>query len=125
MSEKLDRARGYRAAMNQRILEGAPKGIKRFFALDSDSYRPGALEPLTKELMGLVGSLVLRCDDCVFYHLDRAVALGASRPQIEESLQIGLVIGGAITIPHMRRAWEALDLLLEERAVPDAGESQP
>lgn len=125
MSDKLDHARAYRATMNQRILEDAPKGIKRFFALDSDSYRPGALDPLTKELMGLVGSLVLRCDDCVFYHLDRAVALGASRPQIEESLQIGLVIGGSIVIPHMRRAWESLDLLLEERATPSVEEPQP
>jgi AhpD family alkylhydroperoxidase len=125
MHDKLDQARRYRETMNQRILADAPRGIKRFFALDSDSYRPGALEPLTKELMGLVGSLVLRCDDCVFYHLDRAVALGASRPQIEESLQIGLVIGGSIVIPHMRRAWEALDLLLDERAATHPVEPRP
>ncbi len=115
MTDKLQRTREYREAMNQRILADAGKGIQRFFALDSASYRAGALDPLTKELMGMVGSLVLRCDDCVFYHLDRAVSLGASRAQIEESLQIGLVIGGSIVIPHLRRAWESLDDLLAER----------
>ncbi len=116
MATKLDDARRYRDVMNQRILADAGKGIQRFFALDSASYRPGALDPLTKELMGLVGSLVLRCDDCVFYHLDRAVSLDASREQVEETLQISLVIGGSIVIPHLRRAWESLDLLLAERA---------
>lgn len=116
MSSKLDDARRSRDNMNQRLLAGAGKGIQRFLALDSASYRAGALDPLTKELMGLVGSLVLRCDDCVFYHLDRCVSLGASREQLEESLQIGLVIGGSIVIPHLRRAWRSLELLLEERA---------
>ncbi len=115
MNDDLHRKRSYRDAMNQRILSSAGKGIQRFFALDSASYREGALDPQTKELMGLVGSLVLRCDDCVFYHLDRAVSLGASREQIEESLQIGLVVGGSIVIPHLRRAWEQLDQLLDER----------
>ncbi len=114
MTTIADRRR-YRDALNQRIIGQASKGIDRFFALDSASYRAGSLDAKTKELMGLVGSLVLRCDDCVFYHLDRSVALGASRQEIVESLQIGLVIGGSIVIPHLRRAWEALDALLQER----------
>jgi AhpD family alkylhydroperoxidase len=112
----LHERRRYREAMNERILSSAGKDVKRFFALDSASYREGALDATTKELMGLVGSLVLRCDDCVFYHLDRAVSLGARRDQIEESLQIALVIGGSIVIPHLRRAWESLDLLTGERS---------
>jgi AhpD family alkylhydroperoxidase len=115
MSSEPARRRAYRERMNHRILEDGGKGIQRFFALDSASYREGALQPLTKELMGLVGSLVLRCDDCVFYHLDRCVELGASREQLREALQIGLVVGGSIVIPHLRRAWDSLDQLLAER----------
>ena len=125
MHDKLSEARAHREAMNERILATAPKGIRRFMALDAASYRQGAFDPITKELMGLVGSLVLRCDDCVFYHLDRSVALGATRAQLDETLQIGLVIGGSIVIPHMRRAWEALDLLLDERAAAVSGDSAP
>ena len=114
MTTKIEEQRRFREALNERIL-GQAKGIDRFFALDAAAYRAGALDATTKELMGLVGSLVLRCDDCVAYHLDRAVALGASREQIVESLQIGLVIGGSIVIPHLRRAWESLEALLAER----------
>jgi len=120
MNDQLNEKRRFRDAMNQRILSGASKDTKRFFALDTAAYRQGALDPITKELMGLVGSLVLRCDDCVFYHLDQSVSLGASREQVEESMQIGLVIGGSIVIPHLRQAWEALDLLIAERDEPAA-----
>jgi AhpD family alkylhydroperoxidase len=102
----------FREQMNAKILASGHKGMTRFFALDTDAYRGGALAPGTKELMGLVGSLVLRCDDCVRYHLERAAEEGASREELLESLHIGLVIGGSIVIPHLRRAFSLLDELL-------------
>lgn len=101
--------------MNERILSSGHLGIKRFFALDTAAYREGVLPVKMKELMGLVGSMLLRCDDCIFYHLDRCVAEGATREEMIEAMNIALVIGGSIVIPHMRRAFETLDLLLEER----------
>lgn len=105
----------YRLEMNEKILSTGTKGIQRFFALDTAAYREGALDVKTKELMGLVGSLVLRCDDCVFYHLDRCVSEGVTREEILEALEIGLVIGGSIVIPHLRRAFETLEELLREK----------
>jgi len=108
--------RGYRLDMNERILAEGHRGINRFFALDTDAYRAGALPAGTKELMGLVGSTVLRCNDCIFYHLDRSVAEGATRAQIVEALHIALVIGGSIVIPHLRFAFEKLDELLPGEA---------
>ncbi len=111
----------YRLEMNEKILSSGNKGIQRFFALDTGAYREGALPVKTKELMGLVGSLVLRCDDCVFYHLDRCVSEGVTREEILEALEIGLVIGGSIVIPHLRRAFQALEELLEEKE----GDSRP
>jgi len=101
--------REYRAKMNERILSADDRSIKRFFALDSDVYAKGALDAKTKELMGLVASMVLRCDDCVRYHVDRCLEEGASAKEITEALAIALVVGGSITIPHLRRAFEALD----------------
>ena len=80
-----------------------------FFALDSRAYADGALPVKTKELMGLVASLVLRCDDCVKYHLVEARAAGSSRKEMVEAMSIGLVVGGTIVIPHLRRAVEFLD----------------
>ncbi len=109
------RTRLYRLEMNEKILSTGTKGIQRFFALDAAAYREGALSVKTKELMGLVGSLVLRCDDCVFYHLDRCVAEGVTREEILEAFEVGLVIGGSIVIPHLRRAFETLEELLEEK----------
>jgi len=102
---------GFRAEMNAKILASGHKGLTRFFALDTDAYRAGALTARAKELMGLVGSLVLRCDDCVRYHLERAAEEGASREETIETLHIGLVIGGSIVIPHLRRAFALLDAL--------------
>jgi AhpD family alkylhydroperoxidase len=83
--------------------------IKRFMALDHDIYEAGVIDAKTKELMGLVASLVLRCDDCVRYHIDRCIQMGASAQEMEETMAIALVVGGSITIPHLRRAMEALD----------------
>jgi AhpD family alkylhydroperoxidase len=101
----------YRAKMNDRILSGDSLVIKRFFNLDTQTYTAGALDVKTKELIGLTASLVLRCDDCVRYHLDQAVSAGLSDAEIIEAMEIGLVVGGSIVIPHLRRAFEFLDEL--------------
>jgi len=107
--------RQYRARMNERILSADDRSIKRFFALDTDVYAKGALDAKSKELMGLVASMVLRCDDCVRYHIDRCLAEGASAKEITEALAIALVVGGSVTIPHLRRAFEALDAFAAKR----------
>ncbi len=103
--------REFREKMNQRILESGNLGIKRFFALDTRAYEEGALPVKTKELLGLVASLVLRCDDCVTYHIVRCREEGVSRDEFLEALDVGLVVGGSITIPHLRRAVATLDEL--------------
>jgi AhpD family alkylhydroperoxidase len=100
-----------RERLNNLTLADTTLGIKRFFALDHASYEAGALDTRTKELMGLVASLVLRCDDCITYHVVRAHDEGASRAEILETMNIGLVVGGSIVIPHLRRAMERLDQL--------------
>jgi len=102
----------YRAQMNERLLGSGHLGIKRFFALDTQAYEQGALDSRTKELMGLVASLVLRCDDCVTYHLKQCVRLGVTRPEFLDAFNVALVVGGSITIPHLRRAIDRLDQLL-------------
>lgn len=119
MSTRLQEFREFREKMNARILESDNLEIKRFFALDSRAYEPGALTPKTKELLGLVASLVLRCDDCVTYHLVRCKEEGVSHAEFLETLNVGLVVGGSITIPHLRRAIATLDEL-DEAAARDA-----
>lgn len=105
----LQQFREFRERMNERILATGNLDIKRFFALDSRVYEDGALPTQTKELLGLVASLVLRCDDCVSYHLVRCAEEGLSDEQILETLSVGLLVGGSIVIPHMRRAVATLD----------------
>lgn len=98
--------------MNARILdEGTHLGIKRFFNLDTAAYRDGALDGKTKELLGLVASAVLRCNDCIDYHLGQCVEMGFSDAEIEDALNVALVVGGSIVIPHLRHAVETVDLL--------------
>jgi AhpD family alkylhydroperoxidase len=100
-----------REALNELVLDKANLEIKRFFNLDSQAYRDGALDGRTKEMLGLVASLVLRCDDCVFYHLGKCREHGVTDSELQEVLAIGLVVGGSIVIPHLRRAvraWEEL-----------------
>ena len=109
MSDRLKEFRTFRERMNERILEAGNLDIKRFFALDSRVYEEGALDVRTKELMGLSASLVLRCDDCITYHVIRCKQSGLTNEQIFEALSIGLVVGGSIVIPHMRRAVDLLD----------------
>ena len=108
--------RSFRERMNDEILGEGNLVINRFFALDGRSYESGALGAKTKELLGLVASLVLRCDDCVTYHLIRCAEEGVTRPELFETLAIGLVVGGSITIPHLRRAVDRWDEL--ERPAP-------
>lgn len=109
MSERLQEFRVFREKMNARILESDHLGLKRFFALDTRAYEQGALPIRTKELLGLVASLVLRCDDCVTYHLVRCREEGVTREEFLDALNVGLVVGGSITIPHLRRAVATLD----------------
>ena len=101
--------RQYRAKMNERILSEDNLSLKRFMAVDNDVYKAGALDARTKELMGLVASLVLRCDDCVRYHIDRCIQEDVSSAEMTEAITIAMVVGGSITIPHVRRAFEAID----------------
>ena len=101
--------------MNKRILSTSNLGIKRFFALDNRAYEKGALDVKTKEMLGLVASTVLRCNDCITYHIIRCVQEGASDEQLLEVLNVALVVGGSITIPHVRYAISVLDECREKQ----------
>jgi AhpD family alkylhydroperoxidase len=110
-SDRLEEFRRFRERMNERILEAGNLEIKRFFALDTRTYEDGALDVKTKELLGLVASMVLRCDDCVTYHLVRCKEEGVTDEELFETFSVGLVVGGSIVIPHLRRAVDTLDQL--------------
>lgn len=102
----------YRAKMNEKILAQDNKVLKRFFNLDTNAYQDGALDAKTKELLGLVASMVLRCDDCIRYHLGTCHELGVTRNEVFEVFAIANLVGGSICIPHTRRAveyWDALE----------------
>jgi AhpD family alkylhydroperoxidase len=103
--------RQFRESLNQRIHEAGNLEINRFFALDNRAYAPGALDTPTKELLGLVASMVLRCDDCITYHLTRCVDEGVPDDKLFETFSIALIVGGSIVIPHLRRAVATLDEL--------------
>jgi AhpD family alkylhydroperoxidase len=105
MANSLDDFQKFRAEMNEEILGCGHLGMKRFFALDHQAYEPGALGTKTKELLGLVASTVLRCDDCITYHIVRCGEEGATREEVIETLNVALIVGGSITIPHVRRAF--------------------
>ncbi len=111
MSEKVKEFREYRNKMNERLLGEDNLTIKRLFNLDSGAYKDGALSAKVKELLGLVGSMVLRCDDCIKYHLDKCYEHGATKEEVFEVFAIANVIGGSIVIPHTRRALEYWDEL--------------
>lgn len=113
MTRTIDEFRSERARLNELVLGADHLGIKRFFNLDTNAYRDAALDGRTKELLGLVASLVLRCNDCVDYHLDRCVAAGWSDEQLHDALNVGLVVGGSIVIPHLRHAFDTLHQLRE------------
>lgn len=110
MGRKADEFAEYRARMNEKILASDNRVIKRVYSVDSLTYTDGpTLDKRTKELLGLVASLVLRCDDCVKYHLGEAREAGLSREELIEAMSVGLVVGGTIVVPHLRRAVEYLD----------------
>jgi AhpD family alkylhydroperoxidase len=112
---KLDEFRAYRERMNDRIMEIDHLGIKRFFNLDTAAYKDAALDGRTKELLGLVASAVLRCNDCIDYHLIQCVDAGWTDEELYEALNVALVVGGSIVIPHMRHAVETMDTLRAEQ----------
>jgi len=101
----------FRQRMNERILAEPNQVVRRFFALDTQTYQPGALDLKTKELLGLVASMVLRCDDCISYHVAQCKDAGVNRDEFFEAFSVGLVVGGSIVIPHLRRAVDFLDQL--------------
>ncbi|MGD9693687.1 MAG: carboxymuconolactone decarboxylase family protein [Phycisphaerales bacterium] len=105
-----------RSLGNDRLLDTEHLGLKRFLSLDSAAYRDGALPSRTKELLGLVASSVLRCNDCIDYHLEQCVEAGWTLHEIEDALNVALIVGGSICIPHLRHARLTLDELFAERA---------
>jgi AhpD family alkylhydroperoxidase len=112
MCDRVEEFKDRRESLNEKLLARDDINIKRFFALDGAVYRDGALDVKTKELLGLVASLVLRCDDCISYHLIKANEVGVNDKEFDEVMSIGLIVGGSITIPHIRRAtevWEELN----------------
>ena len=111
MSDLVNDFNAYRERMNAEILADNNKIIKRIFNLDTNAYAEGALDVKTKELLGLVASAVLRCDDCVKYHLSTSYKLGLSKEQVVEALGIATLVGGTIVIPHLRKAYEFWDAL--------------
>ncbi len=115
MTTRIDEYQAYRQRMNERILGAGHLGIKRFFNLDTKAYEDGALPAKTKELLGLVASAVLRCNDCIDYHLIQCVQAGCADEELHEALNVALVVGGSIVIPHLRHAFETIDLLRERQ----------
>ena len=111
MGERLKEFREFREKMNERIVAAGNLNINRFFTLDTKAYTGGEVDALTKEMAGLSASMVLRCDDCIAYHTIRCKELGASNAQLMEIFNVGLIVGGSIVIPHLRRAVALLDEL--------------
>lgn len=117
-ASEIEKFKAEREELNRLVLARAGKEMKRFFNVDAGVYRDGALPAKVKELLGLVSSLVLRCDDCVTYHLTRCRQEGVTDGELEEALAVGLVVGGSVTTPHLRRAfraWEELKGASESR----------
>ena len=111
MINMVDEFNSYREKMNEKLMGDDNKIIKRIFNLDTNAFAEGALDKKTKELLGLVASLVLRCDDCVKYHLEACFRLGVTKKEMMETVSIGNLIGGTIVIPHLRRAYEYWEIL--------------
>jgi AhpD family alkylhydroperoxidase len=123
MSDKLAEFTAFRQRMNERILAEDNQVVRRFFALDTQTYKAGALDVKTKEMLGLVASMVLRCDDCISYHVAQCKQAGVQRDEFFEIFSVGLVVGGSIVIPHLRRAVDFLDTLeTGESATPECAD---
>ena len=111
MGKRVKEFQSFRKKMNDRILKQDHRAIKRFFGVDTLTYEPGALDAKTKEMLGLATSMVLRCDDCINYHIIQSYRLGATHEEQQDALNVALVVGGSIVIPHLRRAYELLSEL--------------
>ncbi|MBT8285972.1 MAG: carboxymuconolactone decarboxylase family protein [Flavobacteriaceae bacterium] len=111
MPNQVNEFNAYRSRMNEKLLGSNNKLIKRIFNLDTNAFTEGALDVKTKELLGLIASAVLRCDDCVKYHLESAQQAGANKEEVMETLGIATLVGGTIVIPHLRKAYEFWELL--------------
>jgi AhpD family alkylhydroperoxidase len=120
MAGRVEEFNDFRSRMNKRILEIDNRPIKRFFGVDTLTYEPGALDAKTKEMLGLVSSMVLRCDDCVSYHIQQCREAGVTEAEMYDVFSVALVVGGSIVIPHLRRAVAFLDELnaREKRLTP-------
>ena len=114
MNKQLEEFNAYRKKMNDKLLSQDNKVIKRIFNLDTNTYQKGHLDVKTKELMGLVASTVLRCDDCIKYHLENCYKEGLKKEEVVETLSIATLVGGTIVIPHLRRAYEYWDALEQQ-----------
>lgn len=114
MKNRLEQFREKRSLMNEKIMDLGHLGVKRFFNLDSNTYKEGALDTKTKELLGLVASSVLRCNDCIDYHLEQCAKTGTTKAEMIDAMNVALVVGGSIVIPHFRHAIETLEILEEE-----------
>lgn len=113
-NNRLDQFRKSREEANEKIFDLDHLGIKRFFNLDNNTYTDGALPAQTKELLGLVASAVLRCNDCIDYHLEQAAEAGYTKDELVDALSVAVMVGGSIVIPHLRHANKTLELLEEE-----------
>lgn len=113
-TNSLDKFRENRELMNEKIMDLDHLGIKRFFNLDHNTYKDGALPAQTKELLGLVASAVLRCNDCIDYHLEQCAKTGSTKEEIIDALNIALVVGGSIVIPHLRHSVSTIESLEQE-----------
>lgn len=116
MGSRLEEFQEFRSRMNQRILDVDNRVIKRFFGVDTLAYEAGALDPRTKEMLGLVASMVLRCDDCISYHVIECKKEGVTDAEMFDIFSVALVVGGSIVIPHLRRAVALLDELNNQGA---------
>jgi len=114
MSNAFEEFRARRESGNTRVLDTESLAIKRFFALDKQVYADGALSTREKELLGLVARLVLRCNDCVDYHLERCVEEGVKRAELDEAMSVAMMVGGSIVIPHARHAAKSIEYLLRD-----------
>lgn len=114
LQNRLQIFREKREELNEKTLNAGHLGIKRFYNMDSNTYRDGALDSKTKELLGLVASTVLRCNDCIDYHLEQCAKTGSTKEEILDAMNVALIVGGSIVIPHLRRAVETIEMLEEE-----------
>ena len=120
MADIIEEFNDYRSKMNEKLLADNNKIVKRIFNLDTNAYAAGALDVKTKELLGLVASAVLRCDDCVKYHLETSFKEGVTKEEMMETMGIATLVGGTIVVPHLRRAYEFWEAL-ENQVAPKVG----